>query len=64
MVVRTECPEEIIIIGAGIAGLAAAHEFALNSCNFTIIEAGPRLGGRALSVPLGNETADIGVAFV
>lgn len=35
----------IAIVGGGIAGLAAAYELAKQNIPFTLIEAGPRLGG-------------------
>ncbi len=37
---------EVLIIGAGAAGLMAAYRLALNQINFRILEASPHFGGR------------------
>ncbi|MDR2012603.1 MAG: FAD-dependent oxidoreductase [Rhodanobacter sp.] len=39
-------PSSIIVIGAGIAGLAAAHRLAAQGVNVTVLEAEDRPGGR------------------
>src|SRR5262245_41763687 len=41
--------KDVIIIGAGAAGLAAAQEMQRAGRSFTLIEAGPVIGGRALT---------------
>jgi len=38
-----------VVIGAGLAGLAAAYELTLRHWKVTVLEAGDRLGGRVLS---------------
>jgi monoamine oxidase len=40
----------VLIIGAGAAGLAAAHDLAAAGLNVTVIEARDRIGGRVLTV--------------
>lgn len=40
-------PPEVLIIGAGIAGLKAAHELRKQGISYRIIEAGGQVGGRA-----------------
>jgi monoamine oxidase len=40
---------EIVIIGAGAAGLAAAAELAASQCSVSILEARDRIGGRVLT---------------
>lgn len=63
--IKAECPSEVIIVGAGIAGLAAAKHLVENECNVTILEAGSRIGGRIYSVDVGpNYTTDLGASFI
>lgn len=40
----------ILIIGAGFAGLACAHELLHAGCNVTVLEARNRVGGRVMSL--------------
>jgi len=57
---------DIIIIGAGAAGLAAAHELSRAGKKVCVLEARPRLGGRAWTKPLANSDAFIeyGAEFI
>ena len=48
-------PNNVLIIGAGISGLAAAYKLKKNGVNVTLIEARNRVGGRILSFTLENE---------
>ncbi len=41
---------EVVVIGAGAAGLAAGRQLARAGVKFTILEARPRIGGRAFTV--------------
>src|SRR5947209_9965054 len=41
---------EVIIIGAGLSGLAAAHELKKAHVPYQIIEIAPRIGGRVRTV--------------
>ncbi|MEM7343603.1 MAG: NAD(P)/FAD-dependent oxidoreductase [Chloroflexota bacterium] len=45
---------QVIIIGAGLAGLAAAHELDKKGISATVLEARQRVGGRVWSVQLSN----------
>ena len=47
---------DAVIIGAGMAGLAAGRELKEKGINFLILEADTRVGGRAMT---DNETLDI-----
>lgn len=57
--------EEVLIVGAGAAGLAAAYELKRNNRPFRLFEAGSRLGGRVYSVQLAEGLrADLGAEFI
>jgi hydroxysqualene dehydroxylase len=45
-------PKQVIVIGAGIAGLAAASTLVSRGINVTLLEAASQLGGRARSVAI------------
>jgi len=53
---------DVIVIGGGVAGLAAATRLAERGARVTVVEARPRLGGRASSFvdPATGETVDNG----
>ncbi|XP_072025889.1 spermine oxidase-like [Amphiura filiformis] len=62
-------PVNVIIIGAGIAGLAAAQrllgaENKAEKINVTILEASSRAGGRIHSVPFGNGISEQGATWI
>ncbi len=49
---------EVVVVGAGVAGLAAALELARRRVGFTVLEARGRIGGRART-----ESTSLGVPF-
>jgi len=49
---------DVVIIGAGAAGLAAAHALAAAGLSFVVVEAKDRIGGRAFT-----DTASFGLPF-
>jgi monoamine oxidase len=51
LVVRKQAPKELhcVVIGAGLAGLAAAYRLKQRNCRVTVLEARDRLGGRILT---------------
>jgi monoamine oxidase len=55
---------DVIIIGAGLAGLVAARELRAAGRSVRVLEARDRVGGRTLSEPLGVDTIDLGGQWV
>ncbi|MEU8077671.1 FAD-dependent oxidoreductase [Catellatospora citrea] len=56
--------ERIVVVGAGVAGLAAARELHRQGRRVRVLEARGRLGGRVRSVDLGGVTADLGATWL
>src|SRR5262245_35986774 len=57
--------ETVVIIGGGIAGLAAARELARRGARVTLLEARARLGGRILTHHAeGRVPVELGAEFV
>jgi monoamine oxidase len=55
---------DVVVIGAGFAGLAAARELAHNDRSVVVLEARHRVGGRALNKPIGGgEHSEAGGTF-
>lgn len=62
----TNLKDDVVILGGGIAGLAAAYELKKNKIPFRVFEASSRLGGRIRSVQAGGEgfpSVDLGAEF-
>jgi monoamine oxidase len=55
---------DIIIIGAGMAGLTAARTLAEAGRKVTLLEASSRVGGRIHTIREGNEIIELGAEFV
>lgn len=48
------CEDDVIVIvGAGVAGLGAAHVLSLLNCHVTVLDARPRIGGRMHTIGSG-----------
>lgn len=56
--------EEVIIIGAGLAGLTAAHALKKQGINALILEANNRLGGRVYTKSTNNQRFELGATWV
>ncbi len=54
----------ILVIGAGIAGLSAAHRLHQSGFQVTVLEAGPRVGGRMSSESVDGYIMDKGAQFL
>jgi monoamine oxidase len=55
---------DVIIIGAGVAGLTAARALTRAGASVLVLEARDRVGGRTLSQPVGGEVVDLGGQWV
>ncbi|WP_281286579.1 flavin monoamine oxidase family protein [Herbidospora galbida] len=53
-------PKRVVILGAGIAGLAVAYELLKAGYDVTILEAAKKVGGRNLTIRGGDEITEIG----
>lgn len=61
----TATPKKIIVIGAGIAGLAAASRLAGRGHQVTVLEARPRLGGRTWTSAIWPDApVDLGASWI
>ncbi|MGW2680475.1 protoporphyrinogen oxidase [Streptomyces sp. NPDC001436] len=54
----------VVVIGGGIAGLAAAHRLLADGVRVTLLEAGPRLGGKLYAGELAGLPVDLGAESV
>ncbi|RSL69870.1 hypothetical protein CEP53_002036 [Fusarium sp. AF-6] len=57
---------DVVIIGAGLAGLSAAHEVVNTGLSCVVLEARDRVGGKTWSVPTadGKGVIDLGAAWI
>lgn len=57
---RSEASADVVVVGAGVSGLAAARALAAGGASVIVLEARDRVGGRTLSLPLGKGVFDLG----
>ncbi|CDW74745.1 amine oxidase [Stylonychia lemnae] len=62
--VFADCDYEIVVIGAGISGIAAAKQLKEAGCNPTVLEARNRIGGRIWTSTVGTNTIDMGASWI
>src|SRR5947199_7682528 len=56
---------DVIVIGAGLAGLAAAHDVVAGGRSAIVLEARRRVGGRTLNQPIGaGKVIEIGGQWI
>lgn len=56
---------KVVIIGAGLSGLAAAHRLKQKGCEVTVLESRNRIGGRVFSHNLGkNHIVELGAEWI
>ncbi|MDH6453570.1 MULTISPECIES: protoporphyrinogen oxidase [unclassified Streptomyces] len=51
---------QVVVVGAGIAGLAAAHRLARRGARVTVLEASDRVGGKLLPGEIAGARVDLG----
>ena len=56
--------QDVVIIGAGAAGIAAGLRLAQSRLRFLIVEARTRLGGRAFTTVAGGYPLDLGCGWL
>jgi monoamine oxidase len=59
-----EAIHDVIVLGAGIAGLTAARQLAAAGLRAHVVEARNRVGGRILSRNVGQEIVELGAEFI
>ena len=55
---------DVVVIGAGLAGLTAAHRLTTAGASVVVVEARGRVGGRVLTTQLDDLTVDLGGTWV
>lgn len=55
---------DVVVVGAGVAGLTAASNLAAAGLDVVVIEARDRIGGRSHTQSVGSGKADLGAAWV
>ena len=55
---------DVVVVGAGLAGLAAARDLTAAGCRVAIVEARDRVGGRTHSIEVGGLKVDLGAQWL
>ena len=55
---------DVLIVGAGVAGLTAARELTKRNVGCLVLEARDRVGGRTLSQKVGRDWLDLGGQWI
>jgi monoamine oxidase len=56
--------ESILVVGAGVAGLAVARELKARGFQVTVLEGRNRIGGRVWTTKLGDQPVDLGAQWL
>lgn len=56
--------KSVVVVGAGAAGLAAAHKIAATGAKVTVVEARDRIGGRVWTVDNWGVPLDLGASWI
>jgi monoamine oxidase len=57
-------PVDVVVVGAGLSGLAAARALVEAGASCVVLEADERVGGRTWSRSVGNATFDLGAQWI
>ena len=57
-------PWDVIVIGGGFAGVTAARDASFRGLKTLLLEARPRLGGRAFTAPFAGHDLDLGGTWI
>lgn len=57
-------PKKVVIVGAGLAGLTTAYRLQQNGMEVDVYEARNRVGGRILTVKIGDKIAELGAQSI
>lgn len=57
-------PTRVIVVGAGVAGLTAAHRLQSAGIDTVVVEARDRIGGRVHTADLGGAKVDVGASWL
>lgn len=55
---------DVVVLGAGAAGIGAGRRLAKTSASFVLLEARDRIGGRALTVAREGQALDLGCGWL
>jgi monoamine oxidase len=57
-------PVDVVVVGAGLAGLSTARRLAASGLSVAVLEARDRVGGRTLSRQVGKAVFDLGAQYI
>ncbi len=61
---RSDDSYDVIVVGAGLAGLTAAHELHKDGQRVVVLEAQSRVGGRIHTIDFAGGHIDLGAAWI
>src|SRR6478735_10240543 len=59
-----ELHADVVVVGAGLAGLTAASDLVAAGREVVVLEARDRVGGRVLNVEIGGEANELGGQWI